>query len=198
MRRLFANRLIRHGSRWVLMAIVCAAHDRIGRSRDRLLRPAAIPEDFWMRWNSDPLPAFAALAFAVARGQSANARAGWAAMALMFVIFVSPLCALASALFSARVFNMSRWSPPWHRFWRWFSDAPWVPAALAVPVATQAVVLWLWHAPGSTSTSRAPAYWLMQGSAGSAWLRAGDPGARRSPPRPHCTAATIGQWGLGR
>ncbi len=47
----------------------------------------------------------AALAFVVGRGYSSNARAGWAAIALMFVIFVSPLCALASALFSARVLH---------------------------------------------------------------------------------------------
>ena len=60
-----------------------------------------------MRWNGDPLllAALAALAFAVGRGHSANARAGYAAIALMFVVFVSPLCALASALFSARVFH---------------------------------------------------------------------------------------------
>ena len=63
----------------------------------------AVPADFWIRWNGDPLllAALAALAFAVGRGYSSNARAGWGAIALMVVIFVSPLCALASALFSA-------------------------------------------------------------------------------------------------
>ena len=69
--------------------------------------PAAVPEDFWTRWNGDPvlLAALAALALAVGRGHSSDARAGWAAIALLFVLFVSPLCALASALFSARVLH---------------------------------------------------------------------------------------------
>ena len=69
--------------------------------------PAAIPEDFWTRWNSDPLliAALATLALAVGRGHSSDARAGWSAIALMLVVFVSPLCALSSALFSARVLH---------------------------------------------------------------------------------------------
>ena len=69
--------------------------------------PAAVPEDFWLRWNGDPLllAALAALALAVGRGHSSDARAGWGAIALMVVVFVSPLCALASALFSARVLH---------------------------------------------------------------------------------------------
>ena len=46
------------------------------------------------------------LAFVVARGRSSDARAGWAAIALMIFIFVSPLCALSSALFSARVLGL--------------------------------------------------------------------------------------------
>ena len=45
------------------------------------------------------------LALAVGRGRSSDARAGWGAIALMVIIFVSPLCALSSALFSARVLH---------------------------------------------------------------------------------------------
>ncbi len=60
-----------------------------------------------MRWNFDPLliAAFAALALAVGLGRSAAPRAGWVAVTLLFVIFVSPLCALSSALFSVRVIH---------------------------------------------------------------------------------------------
>jgi putative membrane protein len=67
----------------------------------------AVPEDFWMRWNLDPLllAALAALALVIAGGRAANARAGWAAITLMLFVFVSPLCALAAALFSARVLH---------------------------------------------------------------------------------------------
>ena len=165
---------------------------------------AAVPADFWIRWNGDPLllAALAALAFAVGRGYSSNARAGWGAIALMVVIFVSPLCALASALFSARVlhhvlliavvaplltvaFPMRRiGSPP-----------------LAVLVAAQAVILWLWHVPAiyEWGLASVPAYWLMQCSLlASAWLmwRAIlSPSAHRGPAL-LALVATIGQMGL--
>ena len=69
--------------------------------------PAAIPADLWSRWNMDPLliAVLVALAILVVRGRSASTRAAWAAIVLMAVVFISPLCALASALFSARVLH---------------------------------------------------------------------------------------------
>jgi putative membrane protein len=136
---------------------------------------AAIPDDFWMRWNGDPvlLALLAGLAIAVGRGYSANARAGWGAIALMFVIFVSPLCALASALFSARVL---------HHVLLVAGVAPLLALAyplrrvgsppLAMLVAANTIVLWFWHAPAPYEWGLAsvPGYWLMQGSLlASAW-----------------------------
>jgi putative membrane protein len=137
--------------------------------------PAAVPDDLWTRWNIDPLliAALAALALAVGRSRSSDTRAGWAAVVLMFVIFVSPLCALSSALFSVRVL---------HHVLLIAAVAPLL--ALAFPqrrasapivmlVAAHAVILWLWHAPGAYAWGLAsvPAYWLMQTSLlGSAWL----------------------------
>jgi len=129
--------------------------------------PASIPADFWMRWNGDPfvLAALAGLAFAVGRGYSANARAGWGAIALLFIVFVSPLCALASALFSARVF---------HHVLLVAAVAPLLATAfplrrmgsppLAIVVAASAIILWLWHAPApyDWGISTVPSYWLMQ------------------------------------
>ena len=69
--------------------------------------PAAVPDDLWTRWNVDLLliAILAALTIAVARNRSSNTRAGWGAIVLMLVIFVSPLCALSSALFSVRVLH---------------------------------------------------------------------------------------------
>jgi putative membrane protein len=138
--------------------------------------PAAVPDDLWTRWNVDPLliAILAALALAVGRGRSSDTRAGWAAIVLMLVIFVSPLCALSSALFSVRVL---------HHVLLIAAVAPLL--ALAFPqrhagspplvmlVAAHAVILWLWHAPGAYAwgLSSVPAYWLMQTSLlGSAWL----------------------------
>jgi len=138
--------------------------------------PAALPNDLWMRWNADPLliAILAALALAVSRGRSANTRAGWGAIVLMLVIFVSPLCALSSALFSVRVL---------HHVLLVAAVAPLLALAfprrrmgsppLFVLVAAHAVILWLWHTPGAYAWGLAsvPAYWLMQTSLlGSAWL----------------------------
>jgi len=138
--------------------------------------PAAIPEDIWTRWNTDPLviAVLATLAVIVSRGRVADASAGWSAIALMVLLFVSPLCALSSALFSARVL---------HHVLLIAAVAPLLAVAyplrglgsppLATLVGAQAVILWLWHAPGPYAWGLAslPAYWLMQISLlGSAWL----------------------------
>src|ERR1700730_10327477 len=138
--------------------------------------PGALPNELWTRWNADPLliGILAALALAVGRGRSADSRAGWGAIALMLVIFVSPLCALSSALFPARVL---------HHVLLVVAVAPLLALAfplrragslpLAALVGTNAVILWLWHAPGPYAWGLAsvPAYCLMQVSLlGGAWL----------------------------
>ena len=166
--------------------------------------PAAVPDDLWTRWNFDPLliGMLAVLAIVVGRGRCSDARAGWAAIALMLIIFVSPLCALSSALFSARVL---------HHVLLIAAVAPLLALAfplrragsppLAVLVAVHAVILWLWHAPGPYAWGLAsvPAYWLMQISLlGSAWLlwRAILAPATQPGPALIALVATIGQMGL--
>ncbi|MGF6838406.1 putative membrane protein [Paraburkholderia youngii] len=166
--------------------------------------PAAVPESLWLRWNTDPplLVALAALAWVVASGRSANARAGWGAVALMALVFVSPLCALSSALFSARVT---------HHVMLIAAVAPLL--ALAFPllrlvhpplvpvVAAHAVIIWLWHAPGpyAWGLSSVPGYWLMQVTLlGSAWLMWRSIFSPSLPTGPALMAlvATIGHMGL--
>jgi putative membrane protein len=166
--------------------------------------PAPVPDDIWARWNVDPLlmVLLGLLALAVGRGRSSNARAGWAAIALMAVIFVSPLCALSSALFSARVL---------HHVLLVAVVAPLLALAfpvrragsppLAALVATSAVILWLWHAPGlyAWGLASVPAYFLMQASLlGSAWLmwRAILSPTTSSGAALVALVATIGQMGL--
>jgi putative membrane protein len=138
--------------------------------------PAATPGDLLTRWNLDPLliAALGALAIVITSGRVANARAGWGALGLLVVIFISPLCALSSALFSARVL---------HHVLLIAATAPLL--ALAVPARTltsaplallvglHAIILWVWHLPGpyEWGLSSVPSYWLMQASLlGSAWL----------------------------
>lgn len=166
--------------------------------------PAAIPEDVWHRWNTDPLLIAVLMAFAVLvwRGRICNARAAWASLALAAIVFVSPLCALSSALFSARAL---------HHVLLIAAIAPLLAVAaplrglgsppLSVLVGGQAVILWLWHAPAAYAWGLAsvPAYWLMQLSLlGSAWLlwRAILMPAAQPGPAMVALLATVGQMGL--
>jgi putative membrane protein len=166
--------------------------------------PAAVPDDLWSRWNTDPLllAVLAVLAFAVSSRRSTDLRAGWAAVALMLIVFVSPLCALSSALFSARVLHhlilVAAVAPLLAKAFpqRRASRVP-----LPALVAAHAVILWLWHAPGAYAWGLAsvPAYWLMQVSLlGSAWLmwRAILAPSAHAGPKLVALAATIGQMGL--
>jgi putative membrane protein len=166
--------------------------------------PAAVPGDLLTRWNFDPLlmAPLAALAIMIAGGRVANSRAGWASLLLLATIFISPLCALSSALFSARVL---------HHVLLIAGVAPLLVLALPVPrmrtpplaalVGLHAIILWVWHMPMPYGWALASvsAYWLMQASLlVSAWLlwRAifvsmAQPGAALV-----ALVATIGQMGL--
>ncbi|WP_439471474.1 cytochrome c oxidase assembly protein [Brevundimonas sp.] len=90
---------------------------------------------------------------------------GLTATAVLAVVFVSPLCAISSALFSIRTVHhvllvavaapLIAWTIPSRR-----------PGALTLATAAQAVILWGWHAPvayGAALSSDA-VYWLMQAS----------------------------------
>ena len=136
--------------------------------------PAAVPDDFWTRWNGDPLLLLilAALAF-VSVVAFHPAHAGWTAIALMFVTFVSPLCALASALFSARVFHhvllIAAVAPLLAVRFR--CAARLAPARAVGRSARSHPVDLARAGPYAWGLASVPAYWLMQGSLlGSAWL----------------------------
>ncbi|WP_024506046.1 cytochrome c oxidase assembly protein [Bradyrhizobium sp. ARR65] len=138
--------------------------------------PAAVPGDVLARWNFDPplIAALAVLAIVIARGHAAKAWAGWTALVLIAVIFVSPLCALASALFSARVLHhvlLVCFAAPLLAIALPARPLPLHPLAVLVSVHT--IIFWVWHMPGPYEWGlvSVPAYWLMQGTLlGSAWL----------------------------
>lgn len=145
--------------------------------------PAAIPDSYcgappvpsdWLdRWNADPLliagllMVAAALAWATQAG-SRERRAGSGALGLIALFYLSPLCALGGALFTARVA---------HHLALAMIVAPLVgiaipgwlvrlPGSLASWTLIDAAVLWAWHSPAlyGIAATGSGAYWLMQAS----------------------------------
>lgn len=130
--------------------------------------PAPAPQEFLLRWNFDPLALLLIAASTLATRRSGH---GWGASLVLALAFVSPLCALSSALFSARVV---------HHILLVAVAAPLL--ALARPSRTQRGVglsflvstaaLWLWHLPAAydAALGHAGIYWVMQASLlGTAW-----------------------------
>lgn len=133
-----------------------------------------VPENLFAAWNFDPLLLAGLFLFGVLVHLYAQSRrAGWAALLLMVLIFVSPLCALTSALFSARVF---------HHVVLIALIAPLVVLAFPMqrlrPPASLAfifhlLILWMWHLPAAYQWGLETVwgYWLMQATLfGSAYL----------------------------
>lgn len=131
---------------------------------------APVPSSLWTSWNLDPvLLAVLVAGFVLWRHAGRDDRHGRAgfvgAYALIFIAFVSPLCALSSALFSARVAHhviliagiapLLAVAVPWRR-------GPVLP--LAALTVVHAVIVWLWHLPAPYAFALAShaAYWLMQ------------------------------------
>jgi putative membrane protein len=122
--------------------------------------PPPGPDGLLLLWNLDPplLLALAALAVTIGR-----CRPGAAAVAVLVVVFVSPLCALSSALFAARSA---------HHILLVAVAAPLIAAALpaprrvsaALPFAISTALLWIWHLPGAYDLALAnvAVYWGMQ------------------------------------
>lgn len=135
--------------------------------------PAPVPADLLGRWNPDPV-LLAGLAVAAiwwsASGKRQAQRKGFSvgAFALTLLLFVSPFCALTSALFSARVVHhvvLAVILAPLLVFAFPRERMP-APGSLAAWTGAQAILFWLWHAPVaySAALSDNAIYWLMQAS----------------------------------
>lgn len=122
--------------------------------------PAPAPGELWLSWNLDPvlLVALVLLAWGLRRSP-----AGLMGVAALAIAFVSPLCALSAALFSARVV---------HHVLLVAVAAPFLAVAVparearptALPCLILAAVLWAWHWPAAYNFALGwvPAYWIMQ------------------------------------
>lgn len=132
---------------------------------------APAPAELLARWNLDPL-VIGSLVLGTAawmRFQPAGARERrlfLLAIALLALLFISPLCALTSALFSARTVHhlaLTAVAAP-----LFAAALPKRPAAggLALWTGIHAITFWLWHVPATyeAALSNHAVYWLMQAS----------------------------------
>ena len=141
--------------------------------------PSPLPENLWERWNFDPVLLAVMLAVAALFwfGQPLRSRpsAGFAAgMAVLAVIFISPLCALTVALFSARVVHhvllvavaapLLAWAILQQARPRLVALASALPRLATPLLVLHTVIFWLWHAPDAylLALTSTPTYWLMQ------------------------------------
>jgi putative membrane protein len=131
--------------------------------------PAPLPSELASSWNLDPVALLLCLAVSVAwlvAGRADRALPLSAGILLLAVLFLSPLCALTAALFSARAL---------HHVLLVAVAAPLL--ATAFPrsgrrallgigwVATiHAVLFWFWHAPAvyEVAVTSPIGYWTMQ------------------------------------
>lgn len=132
---------------------------------------APLPGELLARWNFDPLLllllASIALGYARLVPPADAARRGWAgcAFALLLFLFVTPFCALTSALFSARVVHhvlLSAVVAP--LLVAALPRTSWFRGSLAGWTGVQALIFWLWHSPDlyTWALSSVAVYWLMQ------------------------------------
>lgn len=147
--------------------------------------PAPTPASLWGTWNLD-IVALASCAGVVLAWRLAGGGRAWplaGGVGLLAVLFLSPLCALTAALFSARALHhvllvavaapLLAWSWPAGRGGR---------VGLGWIAALHAAVFWFWHVPAvyAVAIADAPGYWTMQfsllGTAFWFWRRVFDAG----------------------
>jgi len=124
--------------------------------------PAPVPAELLYRWNFDPWALAVLVALAVWAGRS---RPGVAALLVLAFAFLSPLCALSSALFSARVLHhilLVALAAPLLALARPASG----PRRVGGPFLLSTAALWLWHLPAAydAALGHMAVYWVMQAS----------------------------------
>ncbi|WP_454715622.1 cytochrome c oxidase assembly protein [Caulobacter segnis] len=138
---------------------------------DRLWSPycgaGPVPAELWTRWNLDPVAlTILALLGGLLLTVAENRRLATSALLLLLVAFVSPLCAMSSALFAARTVHHVLLVTVAAPLIAWSLPRPPRPQSLAAWTGAFVVVFWAWHAPAAYGWAMSShlAYGLMQAS----------------------------------
>jgi putative membrane protein len=165
---------------------------------DRLWLPycgaGPTPAELWTRWNLDPiaLMLIAGLGAALIAIAPERRRFALSATAVLLVIFASPLCALSSALFSARTVHHVLLTATAAPLIAWTLRQPEGRPSVAATTLLFTTVFWGWHTPVAYgwAMSNDLVYGLMQASllvsAVAAWR------AVRAAPPPAAVAGLLG------
>jgi len=136
--------------------------------------PPPTPDILSSAWNLDPwlIAGFLSLAISylwlsARRSAPHRDKAFWTAMALCVAAFISPLCALSTALFSARVAHhilIIAFATPLlvYAYQPVLASLRRLP--LSATFAAHTALFWLWHAPApyAFALSSDSVYWIMQ------------------------------------
>ncbi len=125
---------------------------------------APLPGDWLARWNGDPLLLLGLALVAYLAWRRDAAPAFWAGMALLVLLFVSPLCALSSALFSVRVAHHVILTAVAAPLLLWGLPRLIVSGSAALWAAGHILLFWVWHAPAPyvAALSNDLIFWTMQ------------------------------------
>lgn len=143
---------------------------------------APVPAHAWTTFNLDPwliLALLAVLGLAAKMKSAAQRRDVILAVAVAALLFISPFCALGSALFSARVVHHLALVLVLAPLLAGLDVVTGIARRISLPVLTAAHVLvfWAWHAPPfyAAALSNDAIFWAMQltlvGSAALWWAR---------------------------
>lgn len=130
--------------------------------------PAPMPGEIWQSWNFDPV-LIAALLLAVVLAERrtdctfAQRSAFRAGVAVLALVFISPLCALGSGLFSVRSLHHVLLVAVAAPLLGYAISGPKLPSAGSAAVL-HSTVFWFWHLPATYTASLSSdlVYWLMQ------------------------------------
>jgi putative membrane protein len=125
---------------------------------------APLPGDWLARWNGDPWLLLALGLIALLGLRRDVAPPFWAAMGVLGLLFISPLCALSSALFSVRVAHPVLLTAVAAPLLLWGMPRFVVRGSAALWAALHILLFWFWHAPASyaATLSNDLFFWAMQ------------------------------------